>query len=76
MKEVTTAGGIVVADDKILLIRHKRGGLAFPKGHLEGAESLEDAARREVGEETSYDTDIIGYLGSLERLSKERSGEY
>jgi 8-oxo-dGTP pyrophosphatase MutT (NUDIX family) len=75
MNEVTTAGGIVVEEGLILLIRHGGGGLGFAKGHIEEGESLETAAVREVGEETAYVVEIVKYLGSLERLSTEKSGE-
>lgn len=38
---------------KVLLIRHKNGGhWAFPKGHMEGNETEEQTALREIREET------------------------
>lgn len=37
----------------VLLINHRQGGFwAFPKGHAEGEETAEEAARRELFEET------------------------
>jgi 8-oxo-dGTP pyrophosphatase MutT (NUDIX family) len=75
MKKVNCAGGIIVDKDRILLIRHKRGGLAFAKGHIEAGETVEAAALREVTEETGYAPKIIQYLGCFERLSIEHSGE-
>ena len=36
-----------------LLVRHRRGHWAFPKGHAEGRESPLETARRELAEETS-----------------------
>lgn len=53
-RPVHTAGGIIVDGEKILLIQHKAGGLAFAKGHIEPGESPEVAAVREVAEETGY----------------------
>jgi 8-oxo-dGTP pyrophosphatase MutT (NUDIX family) len=75
MREVITAGGIIVENSKILLIRHKSGGFAFAKGHIEEGESLEETAIREVGEETTYLGKIVNYLGYIERLSTEKTGE-
>jgi len=75
MKEVVTAGGVIVEGDKVLLIRHRGGGLGFAKGHVEQNESLDMAALREVTEETAYEAAIVSYLGSLERRSIEKTGE-
>ena len=38
--------------NRILLGEHNKGGLAFPGGHLEANESFEDAALRELNEES------------------------
>ena len=41
---------------EILLIRHiKSGYWSFPKGHVEGNETEEETARREIKEETNVD---------------------
>lgn len=59
----------VTPDDHVLLVR-RRGGKAsgywaFPGGHLEDGETAEEAARREVTEETGHD-----HQGDLIRLSQ------
>jgi 8-oxo-dGTP pyrophosphatase MutT (NUDIX family) len=72
---VITAGGIIVDKAKILLIRHKGGGLAIAKGHVEVNETLEQAALREVEEETAYRAVVLSHLGSLQRTSIETTGE-
>ena len=74
-RPVHTAGGIIVDGEKILLIQHKAGGLAFAKGHIEPGESPEVAAVREVAEETGYLGKIVADLGSLQRMSVEKTGE-
>jgi len=52
-------GVIVIRDGKILLGKrkgaHGEGTWSFPGGHLESFETFEDAARREVKEETGID---------------------
>lgn len=47
------AGGVIVRDGTALLVHRPRyGDWSFPKGKLEAGESWEDAALREVEEET------------------------
>ncbi len=55
-----TASAVVVTPDgtRVLLLRHRRFGRWGPLGgHVEGAESLPDAVRREVAEESGL-TDV------------------
>jgi 8-oxo-dGTP pyrophosphatase MutT (NUDIX family) len=70
--EETSAGGFVLAADgspRIAVIgRRNRGGRidwCVPKGHLEGSETIEEAAIREVAEETGLEATIIESLGSI-----------
>jgi 8-oxo-dGTP pyrophosphatase MutT (NUDIX family) len=70
--EETSAGGFVLAADgspRIAVIgRRNRGGRidwCVPKGHLEGDETIEQAAIREVAEETGLEATIIESLGSI-----------
>ena len=55
----TSAGAIIytLIDNQIryLLIRDFNGNYGFPKGHLEQGETLEQAAIREIKEETGID---------------------
>ncbi|MGI8532779.1 MAG: NUDIX hydrolase [Geodermatophilaceae bacterium] len=72
--EETSAGGLVVDVEATpavaaLIGRHdKRGRLlwSLPKGHLEHGESLEQAAVREVAEETGITGSIVGPLGTID----------
>lgn len=75
MKKVTSAGGIVIDKNKVLLILLESGLYAIPKGHIELNESVEQAAIREVEEETAVKAEIIVYLGKIERKSEEDTGE-
>jgi 8-oxo-dGTP pyrophosphatase MutT (NUDIX family) len=50
---VFAAGGVVVRDGQVLLVHRPRyDDWTFPKGKLDDGESFEDAAVREVEEET------------------------
>ena len=67
-----SAGGFVISKSDPLLValmaRFNRGGKlewCIPKGHLEGDETLEQAAVREVFEETGLETQITDYLGEV-----------
>ncbi|GAA1997963.1 NUDIX hydrolase [Brevibacterium samyangense] len=72
--EETSAGGIVVdfttpGLDTALIARVNRAGRlewCLPKGHLEGAETAAQAARREVAEETGVHGDVLAPLGSVD----------
>jgi 8-oxo-dGTP pyrophosphatase MutT (NUDIX family) len=70
--EETSAGGFVLAADgspRIAVIgRRNRAGRidwCVPKGHLEGEETIEQAAIREIAEETGLEAEIIESLGSI-----------
>jgi 8-oxo-dGTP pyrophosphatase MutT (NUDIX family) len=72
--EETSAGGLVVdrsgATPVVALIGRldRRGRLlwSLPKGHLEAGESAEDAAIREVEEETGIRGRVMARLGTID----------
>ena len=56
---IRAGGGIVVRDGCVLLVhRPKYDDWSFPKGKLEEGESWEDAAVREVAEETGLAAEL------------------
>lgn len=59
MRKEVSAGGIVFRKKDgavdVLIIHDSYGKLAFPKGHQEKGESLEEAALRETAEETNLE---------------------
>jgi ADP-ribose pyrophosphatase YjhB (NUDIX family) len=57
-----SAGAVVVDEGTCLLIRRGHEW-AFPKGHIERDESPQDAAGREVREETGIEVAVDGPLG-------------
>ena len=64
------AGGIVLIDDKILLVKNRLSEeyagdydsafLGYPKGHLDDEETPIKAAEREVYEETGFKVSAVG----------------
>jgi 8-oxo-dGTP diphosphatase len=70
------AGGLVVRDGRVLLVhRPKYDDWAFPKGKLEAGESWEDAAAREVEEETGLRCEVGAYIGSTRYPVREGTKE-
>ena len=68
----TSAGGFVLCSDgslRVALIgRLNRGGRidwCVPKGHPEGSETIEQAAVREIAEETGLEADILEHIGDI-----------
>ncbi len=75
MRKVVSAGGVLVDGHTMLLVRHETGRWTFPKGHVKDGESLQEAAIREVREETGVIAEVAGYLGKVVRMSTEDTGE-
>lgn len=69
-REEISAGGVVyrvtAEGPVVLLIRDGYRNWGFPKGHLEGDEGAESAARREVAEETGLAEVVVE--GSLDTI--------
>jgi 8-oxo-dGTP pyrophosphatase MutT (NUDIX family) len=69
MKKTRSAGGVVLNTNGHVLVVNQRGASwSLPKGHLEGAETALEAARREVLEEAGIsELTLVRDLGSYER---------
>jgi 8-oxo-dGTP diphosphatase len=62
---IRAAGGVVVRDGRVLLVHRARyDDWSLPKGKLEDGETWEQAALREVAEETGVHARIEEALGS------------
>ena len=65
MKREFSAGGVVVRGDEVAVVSPRSGVLALPKGHPDGDETLEQAATREVREETGLTAEPRDKLGEV-----------
>ena len=74
-----SAGGVVVRGNQVVVIVPTRRAfdgsrvLALPKGHLDGDETDEQAAAREVREEGGVEADLVAPLGDV-RYHYRRNG--
>ncbi|MGD1061263.1 MAG: NUDIX hydrolase [Methanomassiliicoccales archaeon] len=73
-----TVDGVIVIDGKIVLVKRRRppfeGKLALPGGFVEYGETVEEAVRREVKEETGLSTRIIRLLGVYSDPARDPRG--
>ena len=51
----TTTTGLIIWDNKIVLVKHKNRGWELPGGHIEENESEKDALKRELSEEAGLE---------------------
>ncbi len=72
------AGGVVVDGDRVVVIvpvkrsSDGRRVLGLPKGHLDGDETPEQAARREVAEEAGVSGELVDELGEVSYTYERR----
>ena len=72
MKIIIKAGCILVnKEQKEIALVVQNGEYSFPKGHLEGNETIQECAIRETIEETGHDVKIIKKLKSIKYKSPE-----
>ncbi|AEH46622.1 NUDIX domain-containing protein [Parageobacillus thermoglucosidasius] len=64
---IAAAGLVVNEADEWLVVKKKYGGLkgkwSLPAGFVQPGETLDEAAIREIKEETGIDAEIVGFLG-------------
>ena len=69
MKREFSAGGVVLREGEagieMATVSPREGVLALPKGHPEAGETLEQAATREVREETGLTAEPVERLGQV-----------
>ena len=77
------AGGIVLMDQQVLIVKNKRGDSTndasswwgYPKGHMEDGEKPVDAAVREVFEETGFEVKAKSNKPVAESRYQVKQGE-
>ena len=82
MRTATSAGAFILREVegklKIGLAQHVRATKSWvlPKGHVEAGESIEQAALREIYEETGLgNVQLIKHLGTIPRESTKSNGD-
>src|SRR5436305_8975308 len=80
-KSEYSAGGVVfraapgAKDWEIVAVQRARhGDWSLPKGHIEQGETQEQAALREVKEETGLDARILHSLGEVQYFYRDKKG--
>jgi ADP-ribose pyrophosphatase YjhB (NUDIX family) len=75
---VVGVGAVVVRDGKALVIKRahepRQGEWSLPGGLLELGESLQDAVRREIKEETSLDIEVGPIIETFDRVHRDDHG--
>ena len=74
---VVGVGAVVVRDGKALIIKRahepRKGEWSLPGGLLELGESLQDAVRREIKEETSLDIEVGPIIETFDRVHRDET---
>jgi ADP-ribose pyrophosphatase YjhB (NUDIX family) len=75
---VVGVGAVVVRDGRALIVRRahepRKGEWSLPGGMLHLGESLADAARREVREETGLDVELGPIIETFDRVHRDEAG--
>ena len=72
---ILSVAAVIVHDDRVVLVRRRHEPLAgmwsLPGGRVEVGETLDEALRREVREETGREVDVGGLVALLDRIHRD-----
>jgi ADP-ribose pyrophosphatase YjhB (NUDIX family) len=69
--KTTSAGGIIVNKERVVLVQQYKSSWSLPKGHVDKGEEPLAAAKREILEESGLsDLTLVRELGSYERTGR------
>lgn len=75
---IVGVAGIIYSGQKIILIRRgqepARGEWSFPGGAVEVGETLEQALRREIWEETQLEVEVVVLSAVINRIFRDQAG--
>jgi 8-oxo-dGTP diphosphatase len=75
---VVGVGAVIVREGKALIVKRahepRKGEWSLPGGHLELGESLEDAVRREIREETGLEVEVGPVIETFDRVHRDAEG--
>jgi 8-oxo-dGTP diphosphatase len=75
---ILAVSAVIVRDDEFLAVRRARppmqGLFTLPGGGVEAGESLAEAVRREVREETALDVEPVALAGHREVITRDDAG--
>lgn len=78
-RPLVAVGALIIHKKKVLLARRAKdpfkGEWSLPGGAVEVGETVEDAVRREVCEETGIEVEITGVAGIYDRICRDPDGQ-
>ena len=77
-RPILGVGAVILRDDRVLLVERGneplKGYWSLPGGVVEVGETLEEALRREIREETGLAVDIVQVIEVFERIMRDADG--
>ena len=77
-RPVVGVGGVIIADERTLLIRRGnaplKGEWSIPGGTLEVGETIAEGVRRELAEETGIEVRVVELIEVFERIFSDGDG--